>query len=153
MGTIVYGTRTFSKHLGYFGTALECDHCHRTYKKAFVKFSSWFHIDYIPLVPTKTIYFKACPICGAGYEVKKKDAKTEMQTSGIDNSQVLTPHAKHILANKPKGLLKADKSFELWIKDEVSGEDILVASEIEKEEIKNIKRERGWKKVPIEKVE
>ena len=153
MGAIYYGTRTFSKHVGYFGPVQECENCHRAYKKAFVKFSSWFHIDYIPLIPTKTVYFKACPVCGRGFELRKKDAKMEMQNGGNDGTQVLTPHAKHILANKPKGLLATDSSFELWLKDEASGEDILIASEITKEDIKNFKKERGWKKVPMENIE
>ena len=153
MGAIYYGTRTFSKHMGYFGPKQECQNCHRTYQKAIVKFSSWFHIDYIPLIPTKTQYFKSCPICGAGFELRKQDAKAEMQTPGDGTVQTLEPHAKHILANKPKGLLASDNSYELWMKDVNSGEDICIASEISKEDIKRFKKERGWKKVPMEKVE
>ena len=153
MGAIYYGTRTFSKHMGYFGPKQECQNCHRTYQKAIVRFKSWFHIDYIPLIPTKTQYFKSCPICGAGFELRKQDAKTEMQTPGDGTVQTLEPHAKHILANKPKGLLASDNSYELWMKDGNSGEDICIASEISKEDIKRFKKERGWKKVPMEKVE
>ncbi len=153
MGAIYYGTRTFSKHMGYFGPVQECVNCHRSYKKAFVKFNSWFHIDYIPLVPTKTVYFKACPVCGHGVELKSKEAKAEMVNGPDDGSQVLTPHIKHVLANKPKGILKADTSYELWLKDEVSGEDILVASGIDTEDIKRFKKERGYKKVPVEKIQ
>jgi hypothetical protein len=39
------------------------------------------------------------------------------------------------------------------MKDVNSGEDICIASEISKEDIKRFKKERGWKKVPMEKVE
>ena len=150
MGMIYYGTKTFSKLAGYFGPKQECQNCHRTYKKAFVKYSSWFHIDYIPLFPTKTIYFKACPICGAGYELRKQDAKTEMQNPG--EPQNFEPYAKHILANKPKGILKQDNSYEFWLKDTITGEEICIGSEISKEDIKNLKKERGFKKVPIQNV-
>ncbi|MBO4750972.1 MAG: zinc-ribbon domain-containing protein [Lachnospiraceae bacterium] len=152
MGAIYYGTRTFSKHVGYFGPVQECVNCQRSYKKAYVKYSSWFHIDYIPIVPTKTVYFKACPVCGHGVELKSKEAKAEM-AGGDDGSQVLTPHVKHVLSKKPKGIMKADNSYELWLKDEVSGEDILIAGDVEKEVIKSLKKERGYKKVPTEKVE
>ena len=152
MGAIYYGTRTFSKHMGYFGPKQECENCHRTYKKAIVKFSSQFHIDYIPLIPTKTVYFKSCPVCGKGFELRKQDAKVEMANPG-EGTQTLEPHAKHIMANKPKGILKDDNSYELWLKDAESGEDILLGKDITKGDINNIKKERGWKKVPMEKVE
>lgn len=153
MGAIYYGTRTFSKFVGFYGPAQECTNCHKTYKKSYVRFNQWFHIDYIPLVPTKTIYFKSCPICGNGFELRKQDAKAEMQAGSDGTTQILEPHAKHILANKPKGILKADNSYELWLKDQVSGEDILIASEITKEDLKKFKKERGYKKIPVEKVE
>ena len=153
MGAIYYGTRTFSKHMGYFGPKQECQNCHHTYQKAIVRFKSWFHIDFILLVPTKTTYFKSCPICGVGFELKKADAKAEMQAAGDGTVTSLEVHAKHIMANKPKGLMKADNSYEVWMKDLTTGEDICIASEVTKEDIKKLKRERGWKKVPMEKVE
>ena len=152
MGMIYYGTRTFSKFMGYYGPRVECTNCHRTYKKSYVKFSSWFHIDYLPLFPTKTVYFKACPICGNGFELRKQDAKAEMQNPGDAGAQELNLYGKHILANKPKGLLAADNSYELWVKDVTTGENICLATGITKDEIKNVKKERGLKKVPIEEV-
>ena len=152
MGMIYYGTRVFSKLMGYYGPTVECTNCGRSYKKAYVRYSSWFHIDFIPLIPTKTNFVKMCPVCGAGFELKKKDAKNEMQNAANDGFLGFEPHAKHIMANKPKGLLATDNSYELWLKDLSSGEDILVASEITKEDIKNLKKERGYKKVPIEKI-
>lgn len=153
MATVYYGTRVFSKFVGFYGPKMECPKCHRTYKYSYVKFSSWFHIYYLPLVPTKTVYFKSCPICGAGYELKKKEAVLEIKAGSDGEFQGLEPHAKHVLANKPKGIMKADNSYELWVKDLATGEDILVASEITKGELKNFKKERGYKKVPIETVE
>ena len=152
MATVYYGTRTFSKFVGYFGEKKECPNCHRTYKNSYVKFSSWFHIYFIPLVPTKTVYFKSCPICGVGYELKKKEAVQEIKAGGDAEFQGFEPHAKHILANKPKGILKTDNSYELWLKDLASGEDILVASEINKDDLKRFKKERGYKKIPVEQV-
>lgn len=152
MGVIYYGTRTFSKFMGYFGPRQECENCHKTYKKSFVRFRSWAHIDYIPLFPTKTVYYKACPICGQGFEVHKKDAKVEMQNPGDAGAQELEPYAKHILANKPKGILKTDSSYEFWIRDKMTGEEICIDREITKDDVKNIKKARGYKKVPVEEV-
>lgn len=152
MGTFYYGTRVFSKLMGYFGPKQECDQCHRAYTRAIVKYSTWFHFDYIPIIPTKTQYVKMCPICGAGFELLKADAKQEMQ-AGNNGFPGFEPHAKHIMANKPKGLLATDNSYELWLKDLSTGEDIIIASEITKEDIKNLKKERGYKKVPMEKID
>ena len=151
MGYFVYGTKVFTKLLGYFGPNQECTNCHRTYKRAIVRYSSWFHFDYIPIFPTKTQFVKMCPICGAGFELRKADAKQEMQ-AGNDGFPGFEPHAKHIMANKPKGLLATDNSYELWLKDLSNGEEICIGSEITKEDIKILKRERGYKKVPIEKI-
>lgn len=152
MGTIVYGTHVFTKHMGYFGPRQECENCHRTYKKAFVKNSSWFHIDYIPLFPVKVTYFKACPICGAGFELKSKDAKLEMQNPGDAGQQAFEPYAKHILADKPKGVLKTDNSYEFWLRDLTNNEEICIGRELTKANIKEIKKARGFKKVPIQDV-
>lgn len=59
------------------------------------------------------------------------------------------PYAKHVLAKKPTGFMSTDNSYEFWIRDLMTGEEILVASDITKDQVKQIKKSRGYKKVPI----
>ena len=100
---VLYGTRVFTKFEGYFGERKECEICHRTYRRAFVRNKVWAHLDYIPLFPVKKTYFKMCPICGNGGELKAKEAKLEMASGSINDQNILI-YAKHFNANKPKGL-------------------------------------------------
>lgn len=148
---IVYGTRTFTKHMGYFGENTECENCHKEYPNAYVKYSTWMHICYIPLFPVKKSYYKKCPICGNGVELKSKVAKAEMKSLPKAELQ-LEVYAKHVLANKPKKLFATDTSYELWVKDLSSGEDICVATGITKSRVKEIKKARGLKKLEIKEV-
>ena len=67
--------------------------------------------------------------------------------------QQLKVYAKHILANKPKGFLETDNSYELWVRDEISGEDILLLNQTTKDVIKNVKKNRGLKILPIVEVQ
>ncbi len=134
--------------MGYLGQEESCGACGRTYKKALMKYTSWFHIYYIPLIPYKKTYFNMCPICGAGYDVDKNTAKSLIQAGGVGHPG-FEVFAKHILANKQKGLFKADTSYELWVKDLATGEEICIEQNIEKERVNEVKRVRGLKKVPI----
>ncbi len=84
MAVIVYGTHVFTKLAGYFGPREECPFCHRVYQKGYVKNSVWAHLEYIPLFPVKKTYFKMCPVCGRGLELKSKEAKAEMAGSGAE---------------------------------------------------------------------
>ena len=149
MAVIVYGTHVFTKLAGYFGQREECPFCHRVYKKGYVKNTVWAHLEYIPLFPIKKTYFKMCPVCGRGVELKNKEAKAEMVNSGDGYRQEFEAYAKHILTKKPKGIMSVDNSYEFWIRDLVSGEEILVDSEITKDVVKRIKKSMGYKKVPI----
>lgn len=146
MGTIVYGTKVKTKFAGYFGEAQECPVCHKSYARSYVRIRHWAHVDYIPLFPTKTFYFKACPICGCGTEMKKAEAKAEMTTPVSLNLEV---YAKHILAKKPKGIMAADMSYELWVKDLATGEETCIETDVAKDTIKEAKKARGLKKLQI----
>ncbi len=152
MAVIVYGTHVFTKMAGYFGRKEECPVCNRTYKKGFVKISRWVHVEYIPLFPVKTTYFKMCPVCGSGVELKKKEAKSEMSNNNDESRQEFEAFAKHVLANKPSGFMSTDNSYEFWVRDLVSGEEILVETGLTKDQIKRMKKGRGYKKVPVIKV-
>lgn len=152
MGMIIYGTRVFSKHEGYYGPKEECPICHKIYSKGYVRYTSWFHLDYIPLFPYKKVYFKMCPICGNGMELKKKDAKQEMDQFGSNPAQNFEIYANHVLAKKPKGLMATDNSYEVWIKDLVTGEEMCLVHDTIKDTIKDIKKERAVKKIEIRNV-
>ena len=145
MGMIMYGTKVFTKYKGYFGEREECPCCHKTYKKSYVKYTTWFHLNEIPLFPFKSTYYKMCPICGDSIEIKGKQAKAEMVVTGQPETQNLEAYAKHILANKPKGFLALDTSYEFWVKDITTGEEICVATGLSKDVVKNMKKERGLK--------
>ncbi len=145
---IFYGEKVFTKHMGYFGEKAQCENCSKAYPDAFVKVSRWLHIFFIPLFPVKITYFKKCPICGNGVELKGKEAKAEMKSlEKVDLK--LEVYAKHIKANKPKGVFATDTSYELWVKDLSTGEDMCVATGITKSRIKEIKKARALKKLPI----
>lgn len=149
MAVIVYGTHVFTKSAGYYGEREECPICHRVYKKAYVKNSVWAHLEYIPLFPVKKTYFKMCPVCGRGTELKSKEAKAEMAGDNFGYRQYFEPYVKHVLAKKPAKFMSVDCSYEFWIKDMITGEEILVASDITKDQVKQIKKSRGYKKVPV----
>ena len=149
MALIIYGTRVFRKMSGYYGERQECTNCHRIYQKGYVKNTVWVHLDYIPLFPVKKSYFKICPVCGRGIELKSKEAKMEMSNSTTMSNQNLEVYSKHILAKKPKGVLETDNSYELWVRDLVTGEEICIASDVSKDAVKNVKKNRGLKKIEI----
>ncbi|MCR5146494.1 MAG: zinc ribbon domain-containing protein [Clostridia bacterium] len=145
MGMIMYGTKVFTKFKGYYGEKVECPCCRKTYKKSYVKYTTWFHINAVPLFPVNFTYYKMCPICGDAEKVKVKQAKAEMVQTGELEGQQLEAYAKHILANKPKGFLAVDNSYEFWVKDLLTGEEICVATNLTKNQIKDMKKERGLK--------
>ena len=149
MGMIVYGTKTFTKFVGYFGEKETCNNCQKTYKKRYVKNTVWAHLDYIPLFPVKKTYSVMCPICGDGISLKSKEAKEDMKNADLSDCPNIELFAKHILEKKPKGILSTDNSYELWTKDLDSGEEICIATDITKDVIKNVKKTRGYKKVNI----
>lgn len=149
MAVIVYGTHVFTKLAGYYGPREECSVCHRVYKKGYVRNTVWAHLEYIPLFPVKKTYFKMCPVCGMGVELKNKEAKAEMSVADDGYRQDFEPYVKHVLANKPTGLFSTDNSYEFWIRDLMTGEEIRVESDITKDQVKQIRKSRGYKKVPI----
>lgn len=147
MATIVYGTRVFVKEMGYVGARVECPVCSKNYKMSIVRFRKWAHLEYIPLFPVKTTYFKMCPICAHGQNMTGKDAKAELTSVNPQEYQKFEFYSKHIIANKPKGIMATDQSFEFWAKDLSTGEEICIGSNLTKDNIKEMKKERGLKSV------
>ncbi|MDE6421167.1 MAG: hypothetical protein K2K87_11685, partial [Lachnospiraceae bacterium] len=68
-------------------------------------------------------------------ELKNKEAKAEMAVGDYGYRQAFEPYAKHVLAKKPTGFMSTDNSYEFWIKDLMTGEEILVASDITKDQV------------------
>lgn len=143
MGMIFYGTRTFSKHLGYVGEKEVCQNCGKEYRKSVVRYRRWFHLNWIPLFPVKSTYYEMCPVCAFGAELKGKEAQEELAAAGSQETQSLEYYAKHILANKKKGIMSADQSYEFWMRDKHSGEEICIASGVRKDDVKEMKKVRG----------
>lgn len=140
---IEYGTTTFAKNYGYFGEKEECLNCHKTYVPEFIRMKTWAHLSMVPIFPMKTRYYKSCPVCGASHELKSSEAKPLMVNQNTEQS--LTPYIKHVLKNKPtKGV---DTSYEVWVKDNVTGEEFCVRTGVMKNQIKDIRKDRGLKKI------
>ena len=148
----VYGSRTFTSNKGYFGNKETCQHCQKSYIPSYIKVSTWAHFDYIPIFPIKTRYYKMCPICGHNNELTRKEAKPLM-INPDNGTQNLKTYAKHVLHNKPEKKLQTDTSYELWVKDLTTGEDICISTGLTKSDIKTSKRNRGLKKIEIIDVE
>ena len=144
-----YGTKVFTKSMGYFGQIEECPQCHKKYKKEMIRAKKWAHFDEIPIIPAGTSYYFACPVCGLGKQLDKKDAEAIMQAPSDPHQQSLETYAKRLVAKKPKKLLDPDKSYELWVRDLITGEDMLVKADLSKMEINMEKKDRGLKKMQI----
>ena len=145
----VYGTKVFTKCMGSYGQEESCPACGKRYKQSFVRCSKWAHLDYIPIFPMKKTYEKICPICGLGVTLTNKEAKAEMAASQKDESQHIEIYAKHILAKKPKKLMEADQSYEIWARDLNTNEETRLAFDVSKEIVKETKKARGLKKINI----
>lgn len=148
--TIVYGTKAFAKFRGYYGSAKECSQCGKVYKQAVVRVRSWFHLEYIPLFPVKTMYLVQCPICGNDASYKKSQVWDEVGTKTPDAVQKLEYKGVRVSSRITKGFLKDDRSYELWVKDLSNGEEYCANTDLTKGELKNERKNRGIKKLKIE---
>ena len=140
-----YGVHVFPKFMGYFGQIEECEHCHKRYKKSMIRLSKWAHFDYLPIFPCGTEYFYACPVCGAGKRMKKAEAKAILEAPSDPSQQNIQIYAKHVAANP--GDRKT--SYELWMRDLVTGEDLCIRNNLNKAMVKQEKKNRGLKELAI----
>ena len=90
-----------------------------------------------------------CPVCGMADKLKKKDAMVEITKPSDGVQQQFQYYAKHILANKPTKMLEVDKSYEFWVKDLTSNEEICIASGITKDMVKSLKKKFCLKDISI----
>ena len=110
------GVHVFNSNKGYHGEKTECPECGRVYAPACVKSNFWFHIEFIPSIPYKSMYRKFCPVCGYGVEMKGKEGKAELKEKAEVTDQAFEPYVNHNLAEKPKGILTTDNSYEFHVK-------------------------------------
>lgn len=140
MTTIVYGVKSFKKVYGPKGEPKECPYCHRVYQETYVRINKWGHLEYIPLIPLGKDYYHFCPICFYGDMVDKENKKAvkkivKDKTPATTNT---APRAYHH---------KLEKTWDLVVIDQNSGETFPVLTQASKSEYKETKKRRFYKKV------
>ncbi len=77
---IIWGWRKMRKVL-LDVDEMECSNCHNINRFKLIRYTSWFTIFFIPLIPFKSDYFIVCPICEYGYKIDKIEKERIMQDS------------------------------------------------------------------------
>ena len=67
---------------------LECPNCHNTKHWLLGKMTYFINVFFIPLIPTKTEYFKVCPICKFRKEVTREDYSKEKEFANLNKEAV-----------------------------------------------------------------
>ncbi len=135
---IVFGMHHFRKITGHYGQAETCPQCGCTYQKSFIKESRWIHVYFIPMIPAGSRYYKVCPVCYAGEEIKRKQAKEEMKAFP-PVAQDLYPRVNyHTSSGK----------YDILLEDHNSGQIYTLCHNADKKRIKQIKKDRFYKNVP-----
>ncbi len=80
---VVYGRKAFRKDLGYTHKVYHCPNCNNNKQYLVMRNRKFFTLYWIPLIPYSSKYYVTCPVCGAGYEVKKADALGSMQPEQV----------------------------------------------------------------------
>ncbi|MBO4456538.1 MAG: zinc-ribbon domain-containing protein [Butyrivibrio sp.] len=75
---IIYGTKAFRKDLGYTNKVYHCNNCNNNNQQLILRNRKFFTLYWIPLIPFSSKYYVSCPVCGAGYEIRKADAMSSM---------------------------------------------------------------------------
>lgn len=134
----VYGQRTISTKKGFFGESVTCSLCGRTYKPSLIKVTKYFHVDYIPLMYLGAKYYASCPVCAGAREMDKQSAKAIIAEGFDTTSQDLSAVEMYDKTNKIRSFI---------MKDNISGQDICIETNITRGRAKELKRERGLKSV------
>ncbi|HUC88456.1 MAG TPA: zinc-ribbon domain-containing protein [Candidatus Paceibacterota bacterium] len=66
---IIFGWRTLIKNIGAVFKRM-CDHCHNEDYWILTRSTRWFTLFFIPVIPTSSKYFLACPVCKYGFALK-----------------------------------------------------------------------------------
>lgn len=149
MIVVFWGTHVFTRLVGFSGDRSICSDCELGYKKRVIKESHWVHFEYIPLFPIKSKYHIVCPVCGKRRTVEIIDMVYDFVPLKYDPQPDIEIYAKHILAKKPDGWFETDYSYELWARDLRTGNVICVGTNCTKKNVKNFKKNLGYKKIEI----
>lgn len=76
---IIFGDKTYTKKLGEYKFSGTCPNCHNTIMLQILKESTWFTLYWIPVIPLKFRWLKACPICGINAEITKEEANNLLE--------------------------------------------------------------------------
>lgn len=134
----VYGTRRVNTKKGYFGEPTACPVCGHTYKPSLIKVTKYFHIDYIPLMYLGSKWYTCCPVCAAAYETQKETAKAIIAGGFDTTTQNLTGVEMYDKTNKIRSFI---------MRDNISGQDMCIETNITKSRAKELKKERGLKSI------
>ena len=143
---IIYGTKAFTKFMGYFGNPQLCQCCQQEYSPSIVRYIRWFHIAEVPIFPYKIIFVKQCPICANGEKIQIKYARQIIKSGMKNENQNISVYGKHILMNKPKGIFKVDTSYELWARDENTKKETCICANVTKDMFREERKIRGLKR-------
>jgi len=76
---IIWGNKSTSKIEVTVNKQFNCDHCHNSGPYQIKKYTDWFTLYFIPVIPMHTVYRAECPVCNYGFEIDKKRAKEIIQ--------------------------------------------------------------------------
>ncbi|MBR4820077.1 MAG: hypothetical protein IKZ74_08485, partial [Clostridiales bacterium] len=128
------------KVYGPKGEPKECAYCHKTYQETYVKFRKYWHLDYIPLIPLGSDIYHFCPVCFYG---DKFDKQGEKAAKALIKDA--TPPTTHLI---PRGVHHtAEKTWDLVVQDQISGEVFPIKTGMKKGEYKQLKKDRFYKKI------
>jgi hypothetical protein len=64
--------------------SIQCGRCNNVNPWKYRKYSTWFTLFFIPVIPYKNMYVKECPICKAAVKVDKDEAMGNVIDSPSD---------------------------------------------------------------------
>ena len=135
---VVFGMHHFRKNVGHYFQVETCRHCGCTYQKNYIKESKWVHVYFIPMIPAGSNWYKECPICNAAEQVKRKQAKMEMQA--------FPPVAQEL---QPRvNVHTATGKYDMLLEDRRSGRVYQLGMNTDKKRIRQINKARLYKNVP-----
>ncbi len=77
---ILFGTKKTETQLTR-GNEYGCPRCHNISRWPLIRYTSWFCLFFIPVIPYSRKYFERCPVCHAGRPVSAAKAR-KMISSG-----------------------------------------------------------------------
>ena len=101
---------------------------------------------FVPLIPFGTSYTKVCPICFKTEKLKKKEAKELMKMPDLDGQNIDTLFIHHSSASNKDG-------YEIWAVDNRTNQRTCVLKDLNVYQLRNFKKNMGYKDAPVKEVE